>query len=110
DFVFNSIQAVYVADTIALSCAARMENRFAGESLADVSAAGALSYLEGIMSDFLRLKLIAPSDDAPRGFKNVVIKIAGPVMTVSFEVKLAGALYFIPITFLVSQVTQAATG
>lgn len=109
NFVFNSLQAVYVADIIALTTAERMETAFVGQSVADVSAPVALSFLEGIMADFLRLKLIAPSDDAPRGYKNVVIRISGPTMIVSLEVKLAGALYFIPINFLVSQVTQTAS-
>lgn len=108
NFVFNSIQAVYAADTIALTTAQRMEKAFVGQSVADVSAAVALSALEGIMADFLRLKLIAVSDDAPKGFKNAKIKITGTTMQVSVEIKLAGAIYFIPISFLVSQVTQSA--
>jgi hypothetical protein len=60
------------------------------------------------MEDLKRLKLIAVSDDAPKGFKNASIKISGTSMAVSFEVKLAGAIYFIPIFFLVSQVQQSA--
>lgn len=108
NFVFNSLQATYVADVIALSTAQRMEKSFVGQSVADVSASLALSTLEAIMDDFRRLKLIAPSDDAPKGFKNAKIKIQGPAMVVSVEVKLAGAIYFIPISFLVSQVTQSA--
>lgn len=108
NFVFNSIQAVYVADVIALSTAQRMEAAFVGQSVADVSAGIAKAYLEGIMADFMSLKLIAPSDDAPKGFKNLVVQISGPAMVVSLEVKLAGAIYFIPISFLVSQVTQTA--
>lgn len=109
NFVFNSLQAVYVADIIALSTALRMENAFLGQSTADVSAAVGLSFLEGIMADFLRLKLIAPSDDAPLGFRNAQVQISGTAMIVSVEVKLAGAIYFIPITFLVSQVQQSAS-
>ena len=108
NFVFNSIQAVYVADIVALSTAQRMEAAFVGQSVADVSAGIAKAYLEGIMSDFMGLKLIAPSDDAPKGFKNLSVQISGPAMVVSLEVKLAGAIYFIPISFLVSQVTQTA--
>jgi hypothetical protein len=108
NFVFNSIQAVYVADIIALTTAQRMEGAFVGQSIADVSAAQALSYLEGVMSDFFRLKLIASSDDALKGYRNVLVQISGPVMKVSLEVKLAGAIYFIPISFLVSQVSQTA--
>ena len=108
NFVFNSIQATYVADVIALTTARRMENAFVGQSVADVSAQLALTTLESIMADLFRLKLIASSIDAPRGFRNALIRIKGPTMIVSLEVKLAGAIYFVPISFLVTQVQQSA--
>lgn len=108
NFVFNSIQAMYAADVIALTTAQRMETAFVGQSTADVNAALALSYLENIMSDLLRLKLIAPSDDAPRGFRDAKVKLNGGNLLVSLQVRLAGAIFFVPINFLVSQVTQSA--
>jgi hypothetical protein len=108
NFVYNSIQATYAADLIALSTAQRMEIAFLGQSTADVSAAIAKATLDSIMADFSRLKLIASSSDAPKGYKNAVVQIAGPVMLVSLEIKLAGAIYFIPISFVVSQVQQSA--
>lgn len=108
NFVFNSIQAMYAADIVALSTAQRMGDAFVGQSVADITASAALTFLKGIMTDFRRLKLIAASDDAPEGFKNAVITISGPVMQVSLEIKLAGAIYFIPINFLVSPVEQTA--
>ncbi|MBA3350950.1 MAG: hypothetical protein H0U23_00740 [Blastocatellia bacterium] len=85
-----------------------MERAFVGQSVADVSAALALSTLEAIMDDFKRIKLIAASDDAPKGFKNASIKIKGPSMVVNIEIKLAGSIYFVPISILVSQVSQSA--
>jgi len=109
NFYYNSLQAVYTADIIALTTALRMENQFVGGSTADISAAVALTYLDGIMADFRRLKLISPSDDAPAGFKNAVIQITGTAMIVSLEIKLTGTIYFIPINFLVSQVQQTAS-
>jgi hypothetical protein len=109
NFVFNSIQAVYAVDTIILTTAQRMEKAFVGQSVADVSAGLALAALEAIMADFLRLKLIAVSDDAPKGFKNATVKITGTTTVVSVEIKLAGAIYFIPINFQVEQVIQAAS-
>jgi len=108
NFVYNSVQAVYTADLIALTTAQKMEKAFVGQSVADISAALALSYLEGLMAEFLRLKLIAPSDDALKGFKNAKIRINGGSMFVSVEIKLAGALYFSLIDFLVSPVVQSA--
>jgi hypothetical protein len=108
NFVFNSLQAVYAADTIALTTGQRMEDAFVGQSVADVSAQVALTYLDQIMADFLRLKLIAPSDDAKKGYKNARIRISGNSMLVSVEIKLAVAIDFIVIDFLVSPVTQTA--
>lgn len=109
NFVYNSIQAIYAADTVATTTAQRMEVAFVGQSFSDVSAAVALSYLKGIMADLLRLKLLTPSDDAPNGYKNVNITIAPPVMLVSLEIKLGTGIYFIPISFLISQASQTAT-
>ncbi len=108
NFVYNSLQAVYAADIIALTTAQRMEDAFVGQSVADISAAVAMTFLKGIMADFMRLKLIAASDDALAGFKNASITISGPVMIVQAEIKLAGAIYFVPISFLVSPVIQTA--
>jgi hypothetical protein len=110
NFVYNSIQAVYAADTVALTVAQQMETAFVGQSLADVSAAVAVSFVQSVMANLKRIKLIASSGDAPAGYKNLIIQIAGPVMQVSMEIKLATAIYFIPINFLVSQVTQVAAG
>jgi hypothetical protein len=64
----------------------------------------------GILEDLRRLRLIAPSDEAPAGFRNIRIAVNGPVMQVQLEVFLATALYFVPISFTVSQVSQTATG
>ncbi len=108
NFFRNSIQAVYVADVLALTVQQRMERAFVGQSLADVTASMGLSTLEGIMEDMRRLKLIAASDDAPKGFKNATIRITNGAMVVAFEAKLAGALYFIPINVAISQVSQSA--
>lgn len=108
NFVYNSIQATYVADIVALTTSQRMEKMFVGQSVADISASLALTALEAIMDDMRRLKLIAASDDAPRGFKNAKIQISGTAMLVSIEIKLAGLIYFIPISFLVTPVQQSA--
>lgn len=108
NFALNSMQAIYAADTIAMTTGQRMEQAFVGQSVADISAQVALTYLDQIMADFLRLKLIAPSDDAKKGYKNAKIRISGNVMLVSVEIKLATAIDFVVIDFLVSPVQQTA--
>lgn len=108
NFVFNSLQAMYALNTIALGTAQRMGKAFIGQSVADISAPVALSFLEGIMDDWLRLKLIAPSDGGLKGWRNAKIAIDGGVMVVEIEIFLAGSIYFIPIKFQVSPVKQTA--
>jgi hypothetical protein len=109
NFVYNSIQAVYCSDIIALDLASSFTAAFVGQSVADVSAANALAYLGQKMDGYKRLKLIAASDDAPLGYKNAKVSIQPPEMDVYVEIKLATAIYFIPININVSQVQQSAS-
>ena len=108
NFVYNSIQAMYMADTLALDLSLSYDNAFVGQSLADVDASTALSFLASKMEGYRKLKMIAPSDDAPVGYKNARISINGPIMEIFVEVKLATALYFIPITIEFSQISSTA--
>lgn len=108
NFVYNSMQAMYDADLVALDLAASFQTAFVGQSLADVDAATAISFLASKMDQYKKQKLIAASDDAPLGFKNAKVRISGPIMEVSVEIKLATAILFIPISIEVSQVQSAA--
>jgi len=109
NFVYNSMQAIYSADVVAMTTAQRMEDAFIGSSTSDFTASVALAYLKSIMKDMKDLKLIAASDDAPAGYKNAKITLNGPVMLVEIEIKLASEILFCSISFLVSQVTQTAS-
>ena len=108
NFVYNSIQAMYDADLVSLDLAASYQSAFVGQSLADVSISTVSSFMAQKMSGYLKLKLIAASSDAPVGFKNATFAINGPTLTVGVEIKLATALYFIPISISISQVTQSS--
>jgi hypothetical protein len=108
NFVYNSIQAVYLSDILALDLAQSFQTAFVGKSLADVSAASALSYLQQRFDYYKKLKITATSDDAPLGYKNAKIVISAPEMDVSVEAKLATAIYFIPIDLALSSVQQSA--
>jgi hypothetical protein len=110
NFVYNSIQAVYASDLIALDLAQSFFLAFVGKSLADVDASVGLAYLAQKMAQYKQQKLIAASSDAPLGYKNQSIEISGPVMDVQVEIKLATAIYFIPINISISQVTNSASG
>jgi hypothetical protein len=108
NFVYNSLQAVYAADVLALDLAESFQTQFVGKSLADVTRADALAFLAQKMDIYRRIKLIAASDDAPLGYKNEDITIDGPTMTVKVEIKLATTIFFIPISIDISQVQQSA--
>lgn len=109
NFVYNSIQAVYLSDILALDLADSFQKAFVGKSLADVDAATALSFLAQKMDGYKKLKMIAGSDDAPLGFKNAKVAISGPELDVAVEIKLATAIYFIPIDISISQVQSSAS-
>lgn len=108
NFVYNSMQAMYCSDILALDLADAFQKAFVGKSLADVDAATAKSFLAQKMDGYKKIKLIAASDDAPLGYKNDKISISGPEMDVTVEIKLATAIYFIPINLSFSQVQSAA--
>jgi hypothetical protein len=108
NFVYNSIQATYSSDILALDLADSFQKAFVGKSLADVDASTAKSFLAQKMDGYKKIKLIAASDDAPLGYKNDKISISGPQMDVAVEIKLATAIHFIPISISLSQVQSEA--
>ncbi|HUX15401.1 MAG TPA: hypothetical protein VMW52_02955, partial [Phycisphaerae bacterium] len=108
NFFFNSFQAVYIGDLVAATAEVRMEKAFVGQSTADISPTLALQVFESVLDDMRRLKWLAASADAPKGYKNPKVRISGTAMPCSAEIKIAGAIYFIPIAFLVTPVTGAA--
>lgn len=109
NFVYNSIQAVYTSDLVALDLAQSFWLQFGGQSDADVTAASALAFLGQKMDGYLKLKLIGSSSDAPLGWKNPNITINAPEMDVAVEIKLSTAIYFIPLNINVSQIMNSAS-
>lgn len=109
NFVFNSIQAIYAVDLISLDVTNSFQTAFVGQSLADVDASTALSFLSSKMDQYKKQKLIAGSDDAPLGYRNAKVSVDGPVLNISFEIKPATAIYFIPINIEVSQISNSAS-
>lgn len=108
NFVYNSIQAVYGADVIALTLQQQMQT-FVGQSVADVTAGVALNFMKNVLANLLRNKWISPSSDAPAGFKNASVSINVPVMNVAVEVKESTGIYFVPINLSISGVSSSAT-
>jgi hypothetical protein len=108
NFVYNSLQAVYISDRLADDFSSSLARRFKGKSLADIDGGTVISFVQQKMEEYKRIKLIAASQDAPLGYKNLKIRVRGPILEISIEVKLATAIYFIPITLNISQVELEA--
>jgi len=109
NFFFNSTSAVYNGDIVALTAQKRMGLAFKGQSLADVSAETGKTVLKAILDDLKALKWLAPSQDAPKGYKEPVVRIVnGMAMVCSAEVKVSTDIKFIPITFLVTPITDSS--
>ena len=108
NFVYNSLQAVYLSDIMTLTLIQEYDRLVVGKSVAEISATIGLSILETQMFNFKRLRFITASDDAPKGFKNPKAKLVGGVLEISVEIKLAGLIYFVPINLAISQVQQSA--
>lgn len=110
NFVYNSIQAVYLSDILALDLAQSFQTAIVGKSVADVSAASALSFLQQRFDFYKKLKMTTTSDDAPLGYKNANIQLAAPSMFISVEAKLTTSIYFVAIDLALSAVQQSAAG
>lgn len=109
NFVYNSLQAVYMSDVLAIQLAESLERFAVGKSLADITAAGMAGHISKKMEEYKRLKITGASDDAPLGFKNLKININGPIAEVKLEAKLATAILFIPIQLELSQIQSSAS-
>ena len=108
NFVYNSLQAMYASDLVSLDLAASYQRAFVGKSLADITPADALAFLDSKMFNYKQQKLIAASDGAESGYRNAKVAINAPAMDVQCEIFLASALYFIGISLNISQVTGNA--
>ena len=80
-----------------------------GQSLADVNASTGKVVLKAILDDLKDAKWIAPSSDAPKGYKEPIVNIKnGNTMVCSVEVKVSTGIKFIPISFLVTPITDSS--
>lgn len=109
NFVYNSLQAVYVADIIALTLAESLKKAFVGESVADVTPATVMSFIKGKMAEFLDKKLIAGTSEYPSGWKNIQVSIDQGVLAVRCVVIEATAIYFVPINIDIEGLKDSAS-
>jgi len=108
NFVYNSLQAVYMADVLAIQLAESLERFAVGKSLADINAPAVVGHISKKMEEYRRLKIIGPSDDAPLGYKDLNVEINGPIVEVKLNAKLATQILFIPIELEISQIQSSS--
>lgn len=109
NFVYNSIQAVYLSDILALDLAQSFQQNIVGKSLADVSAASALSFLQQRFDYYKKLKMVTTSNGAPLGYRNASVTISAPSVFVNVEASLTTSIYFVAINLALSAVQQSAS-
>jgi hypothetical protein len=108
NFVYNSVQAVYMMDVLAALIADRMERKFVGRPLSAVPAGVIRSFLEAVMREALLLKITAPSDGAEQGFKDASVVIRAPAAYVTVTASLGTGLYYVLNTAFITKVEQSA--
>ena len=114
NFVYNSLQAVYVADLMALDLASSLRNAFVSQSVADVTPGAVESFVKAKMAQYLSLKYTvgSPQQGAPGGWKSISINIIPGVLQVAVVAIEATSIYFIPINLDIEgiQASTTATG
>jgi len=110
NFVYNSLQAVYVADIIALSLAQAIRDAFVGESVADVQPSTVISFVKAKMEEFLNKKLIvrSPQQGAPGGWISINAELDEDVLLVDAVVIEATSIRFAPITLEIEGIKASA--
>lgn len=107
NFVYNSLQAVYTADIIALDLAQSLQSAFVGEVTADVSETGVASFIKAKFRQYLNLKLTAGTSKNPTGWISINVQINVPVMTVQVVCIESTGIYFIPINLTIQGVNSS---
>lgn len=108
NIVYNSLQAVYTSDLMALSLAQSLQDAFIGEVTADVTPAAVVAFIKAKMIEFLGLRFTAQTDKYPAGWKSINVDIAAPVMKVKVLAILSTGIYFIPIDLVLEGVQSSS--
>jgi len=108
NFVYNSIQAVYLSDVATLGLIDGTQRTFVGQANSDVSAGDVRTFVQSLMAQYKINKIIAPSDGAPLGYRNLTVSISGPVINIGIELLLNGQILFVALDISIAQVQQTA--
>lgn len=105
NWVLNRGNVRYAADILAFEFRSQMEQIYTGKKNT-VRPSEIRSTAETIMGQFLAQGITVSTDDAPNGFKDLVVKLEGNVIRTSLVAKLVEG-----IDFILNEITvQRATG
>lgn len=108
NFVYNSAQAVYVADIIAVSIAEAVQRAFVGASTADVTPSSVTTFIRGKIAEYKNNKLVAGTSVYPEGWKSINVSISEDVLYIDMNVIEGTSIRFAPITLSISGVQSSA--
>lgn len=107
NFVFNRGNVLYAADTVVYELRRQLEAIYVGLKNT-ITAVEVKSTVQSIMDRFLNQGITVQSDDAPNGYKDLVIRIEGNTIYVDLVAKLVEGIDFILIDLTVQRKTAAA--
>ena len=94
NWVWNRGNVIYAADILAFDFRDQLEKIYVGVKNT-VNAAEVKSTCESILATYLAQGITVQSDDAPNGFKSLVVRIEGNTIYISVIVKLVEGIDFI---------------
>jgi hypothetical protein len=107
NFVYNSLQAVYIADVMAITLADSLKKAFIGESVADVSVGLVETFVNAKLNEFLNNKFTVGTTSYPNGVKSISISIDGSVLFVEVCVIEASTIKFIPVSLQIDGIKSS---
>jgi len=107
NFVYNSLQAVYIADVMAITLADSLKKAFVGESVADVSVGLVETFVNAKLNEFLNNKFTVGTAAYPNGVKSVSISIDGSILFVEVCVIEASTIKFIPVSLQIDGIKSS---
>lgn len=109
NFVFNSMMSGYIADTVALDLAQSLKAAFVGQSVAEVTVEGVVSFMKTKFTQYLDSRLLVGTESNPNGWQNIEVNIDRNVLSVKAFVLVASAIYFVPIDLTIDGITSSAS-
>jgi hypothetical protein len=94
NWVYNRAHVQYAADVLAFDFRSQLENIYVGVKNT-VTAVEVKSTCESILNTYLAQGITVSTQDAPNGFKQLVVQINGNVINVSVVCKLVEGIDFI---------------